>query len=159
MAMRMYVMSPTHTASGLAGMTLRYRFGHTGRSWSLSAVRTKRRRGFTPWPAAFITRATRLWLTCCAAPAQLERHASVAIAGESVLDVVNHLNELVVQQGRRGYAPPSDGTAFGPLMIDDVALSLTRRRRGDLGFVFGDTRGLDLLSIEIAAAVLRRASR
>ena len=58
----MYVMSATQTTFGLVGMTLRYRFGNTGRSCSLSVVRTNRRRGFTPRPLAFMTLLTRLWL-------------------------------------------------------------------------------------------------
>ena len=79
------------------------------------------------------------------APTQLVDHASVSVARQLVLDAADQFGQALVRQAERlrgravvvaaprevdHFAPPSDGAAFGPLTIEDVALLLTRRRDG-----------------------------
>ena len=79
------------------------------------------------------------------APLQLSRHASVAVARQLILDVANQFSQPlvgeildcscrpIVEGASRQFdhlASSSDGAGFGPLTIDELALSLTRRRCG-----------------------------
>lgn len=79
-----------------------------------------------------------------AAP-EFMRHSAVAVSRQLILDGADELRQLVICQ-RGGallspvvvaaarqpdhLAPPSDGAGLGPVMIDEISLSLTRRRRG-----------------------------
>ena len=71
--------------------------------------------------------------------------ASISVAWQLVLDAADQFDQVLIRQTERPrrravvvraprkldhFAPPSDGAAFGPLMIEDFSLLLTRRRDG-----------------------------
>ncbi len=81
------------------------------------------------------------------------RHPAVAVSGQLILDGADEFLQfgicqrdsaltslVIVSAAREGdhLAPPSDGAGLGPVMIDEISLSLTRRRRGTF-FLGGPT--------------------